>query len=109
MHLLPGPGGAKSCSQGREPLVTRHGGSAKPQRGGSVPARSIDVAPPGLTIHNTGHNQGLTALATCLGPSGPGIAEQGRRHVHKPVLPGGRGPEAGRQPSWGRFRSFPEF
>lgn len=73
-----GPGGAESCSQGREPLVDVDPISPKPRRGDIAVANCFDVAPLGLCNHANAINQGLAPLATRRGPSGA-IGRRSRR------------------------------
>lgn len=47
------PGGATSCSQGREPLVTVDDNKHKPRRGDIDGMKQANVAPPGLSVLST--------------------------------------------------------
>jgi hypothetical protein len=72
------PGGAESCSQGREPLDARRSSERKPQRGDIDFLPRTDVAPPGLADEDAEIRQGLAPLATRLRPSGASM------HWHHP-------------------------
>jgi hypothetical protein len=65
-----GPGGAASCSQGRETLVDWASTPGSPGGATSTFTCSTDVAPHGARIVNDANFQGLAPLATRLGPSG---------------------------------------
>ena len=64
------PGGAKACSQGREPLVTLSINDPKPRRGDG----SLCLPSPlrGFFVGAVKRAQGLAPLATCCRPAGPG-------------------------------------
>jgi len=84
IQTLAGPGGVKACSQGRKPLVNNAEKYSEPQRGDTLFLISSDVAPSGLTQRFAPLNQGLTALATCLCPSGA-INSLEASHLDHPV------------------------
>ena len=78
------PKGAKSCSQGRKPLVSAEFEYQSLGRGDIVPGS--DFAPAGASTLHSALDQGLAPLATSCRPFGASSASAGVRRVHAAAL-----------------------